>query len=80
MNITREDFIEVLERLDKEINNRDGHITRACKEMGDEWNPAYQMAIAAFVTEKGNKDDLDLLREYFKEAYGTGSDLSVEFK
>ena len=80
MNITKEAFIEALERLDKEINNRDGHITRIYKETGDEWDSAYQTAVAAFVTEKGSKDDLDLLREYFKEAYGTGSDLSVEFK
>ena len=65
--------------MDKDINNRTGWVRQLEIDAMCEFQPAYQLAVAAFVTEKGDEKDLQVLREYFKEAY-TGEDLSVSFK
>ena len=81
MDITFKEFCEVLDRLQKDCNNRDTKWAEEGlgKDIGLEFDAAYQTAVAAFVTQKGNQEDVDVLRNYLKEAY-SGSNLAVEFK
>jgi len=83
MNITLEEFIDIIVKLQSECNGGNEPDVRKKVHtnvaMMGEFDIAYQTAIAVFCTQKGDQSGVDTLREYLNEAY-TGKDLSVGFK